>query len=60
MWALVFVAVLNDGTAVADTVDILPTMEACFEAREDVLVRDQRWDGHFELGTQAVCINLGD
>lgn len=55
MYALIYIAILGT-TVTADNMGVYPSMSACFEAREDVLVEARAWDGYLEAGKQAVCV----
>ena len=58
-WVLIFIW-LDGLTPNAVAVDVPMSMEQCFHARELLSERVGGSDGYFPLGTQAMCIRVGE
>lgn len=56
MYTLVLITILAGGVVDADHKGNYVDMTACFDARDTVLVEHRAWDGLFEPGVQAVCV----
>ena len=57
MWTLVFIY-LYDAIPYAETVTIHDTMTECFQAREKLSEEVGKVNGYFDVGQQAICINM--
>lgn len=56
MYVLIFV--LFNGTAQAEVVSYHPTMFRCFQAREVLSKTVGKGGGHYNDGTQALCLKI--
>jgi len=56
MYVLIFI--LFNGTAQAETVSYHPTIFECFQAREVLSMKVGKGNGHYNDGTQALCLKI--
>ena len=56
MYVLIFI--LFNGTAQAETVSYHPTIFECFQAREVLSNKVGKGNGHYNDGTQALCLKI--
>lgn len=58
MWVLILIMLSSEADVKAVPIGSFEMMNDCFEARETLLIKSERFDGYFKAGEQAICVQV--